>query len=115
MNNEQKKAVSNALAQNLGVLIGIAVFGTLATIYNWGGIQDVEPGKVYEWGRGMNMGFWFPVNYVVSFFKDGVVVKDALHTSGYNIWWWICCIWASAYVIIKIFSVLIGAFVLRKL
>lgn len=52
-------------------------------------ILSINPFKEYGWFMGMIHGSLAPFNWVISWFSDAWFVKAPLHTTAYNVFWWI--------------------------
>lgn len=97
---EQKATVAG---QAIGYFIGMGFIIALALIF------DINPTKEYGWFAGCLHGAWIPANWIISFFKEGTLLKAPLHTNAYNTWWWIgavCGVWTW----VKFALGLIGSF-----
>lgn len=74
---------AKALGSIIGLLFGTAIGFLIAWIF------DINPLKEYGWFMGWLHGAWALFNWVMSLFNDAVFVKAPLHTSAYNVFWWI--------------------------
>ena len=52
-------------------------------------VAFINPEKEYGWFMGNLHGAWSLHNWILSCFNGDILVKAPLHTSAYNIWWWI--------------------------
>ena len=59
-------------------------FGCLAA---W--LLSIDPFKMYGWFMGIIHGALAPFNWILSWFCDIWFVKAPLHTTAYNVFWWI--------------------------
>ncbi|MBQ9312847.1 MAG: SH3 domain-containing protein [Bacteroidales bacterium] len=55
-------------------------------------IFPIYPETTYVWWEGMFHGGWLLPNWIISLFSDNWSYKAPLHTSAYNIWWWISAV-----------------------
>ena len=83
MTNEMIGIKAEAVGRILGICI---VFGSLFLVVT---IFDINPEKEYGWFMGNLHGVWSLHNWILSCFNGDILVKAPLHTSAYNIWWWI--------------------------
>ena len=83
MTNEMIEIKSAAVGRILGICIAFGLFFLWVTIF------DINPEKEYGWFMGSLHGFWSLHNWILSCFNGDILVKAPLHTSAYNIWWWI--------------------------
>lgn len=74
---------AKAINYVLSVLITSAVLGA---------IFSIDPAKEYSWFAGLFHGAWVPGNWLLSLFMDDHLVKAPVHTTAYNIFWWIWCV-----------------------
>lgn len=52
-------------------------------------LLSIEPLNEYGWFMGIIHGALAPFNWVISWFNDFWFVKAPLHTTAYNVFWWI--------------------------
>lgn len=83
MTNEMIEIKGAAVGRILGICIAFGLFFLWVTIF------DINPEKEYGWFMGSLHGFWSLHNWILSCFNGDILVKAPLHTSAYNIWWWI--------------------------
>lgn len=83
MNEQKMKTKAEAVGAIIGILLTIGLVFGLAVIF------DINPAKEYGWFAGGFHGCWLPANWIMSWFSDSVLLKAPLHTTAYNVWWWI--------------------------
>lgn len=83
----------------LSLIIGAAIFGA---------IFSIDPTKEYSWLGGMFHGGWVVGNWILSFFMDDHLVKAPIHTTSYNIFWWIGCVFVSLSCLGSFITLLFG-------
>lgn len=86
MENDKLVEQSSAAGSLFGHLIGIGIVFLIAWIF------DISAAKEYGWIAGIFHGAWVPFNWIMSLFNSDLLVKAPIHTTGYNICWWIGCI-----------------------
>lgn len=86
MENDKLVEQSSAAGSLFGHLIGIGIVFLIAWIF------DISAAKEYGWLAGLFHGAWVPYNWIMSLFGSDLLLKAPIHTTGYNIWWWIACI-----------------------
>lgn len=52
---------------------------------------NIEGNKEYGWFAGFWHGLWVPYNWIRSCIFNDIYIKAPLHTSAYNVIWWIFC------------------------
>ena len=104
MENLEEK--SKAIGTILGLILGYSISFLLAWIF------DIQATHEYGWFLGWCHGSWFIPNWIMSLFNDAVLTKAPLHTSAYNIFWWIGLILTCWYTFTNIISTIIS---IRKL
>ena len=85
-------------------LIGHVV--VLITLFVVAYLFSIEGGKEYGWFAGFFHGGWVVPNYIFSLFIDNYYVKAPLHTTAYNVFWWITCISGMIYLINILFKII---------
>lgn len=68
-------------------VISIAYCLIIGMIVAW--IFDIDPTKEYGWFAGGFDGAVFVPNYIISLFNSNWLTKAPIHTSAYNVFWWI--------------------------
>lgn len=66
-----------------------SLFSVLVTTAILGAIFAIDPAKEYSWLGGFFHGAWTAGNWILSLFMDDHLIKATIHTSSYNIFWWI--------------------------
>jgi hypothetical protein len=69
-----------------------------------------EAGKHYEgfilgWGIASIHGATFLINYLISFFVEGRLIKAVSHSGAYNFWWWFAAIGSAISLIFQLLMV----------
>ena len=82
MSEQEVNQANNPKAALIGNLVAIGIMFVMAIIF------DIEPQKEYGWFGGWYQGFWVPVNWIMSWFNDSILVKAPIHTNAYNVFWW---------------------------
>lgn len=98
MNNIEKKAAS--VGNIIGFVVGIGLAFVVAYIFS------IEPSKEYGWFAGIWHGIWFIPNYIISLFSDNYYFKAPMHTTAYNVFWYINAIWASIFYLNLILKII---------
>ena len=101
MDEQRIELKGRAIGAIVGNVVGLAAAFLIAWIF------DINPSKEYGWFAGFFHGVWVPVNWIMSWFSDAVLVKAPVHTTAYGVFWWIgivCGVWQW----IKLVLVLIG-------
>lgn len=87
----------------ISFLIGVAICLGLAY---W---LQIEPEKEYGWFAGCIDGLLLVPNWLISLVKESWYIKAPIHTSMYNMAWWICGIlniiywlWAAAGTVVTV-------------
>lgn len=88
-----------ALSNLLSLIIGAAIFGA---------IFSIDPAKEYSWLGGMFHGGWVAGNWILSLFMDDHLIKAPIHTTSYNIFWWIGCVFILLSCFINFITILFG-------
>ena len=70
-----------------GSIIGVAI--TIGIHFIVAYLLSIEPTKMYGWFSGWYQGFLVIPNYIISLIIDNHYVKAPLHTTAYNVFWWI--------------------------
>ena len=73
----------------------------------------IKPDYEYSWWWMFLHGPLIPANWVLSFFDPSKLCKAPLHTTVYNILWWISCICAVYTAIMQIIAIIMS-FVRKK-
>lgn len=74
-------------AEAIGTIVGSVLVIAVAFLLAW--IFDINPLKEYGWLMGCFHGAWLIPNWIMSLFNDAVLTKALLHTSAYNVFYWI--------------------------
>lgn len=84
---------------------------TLAIALGLAWILSINPAKEYGWFMGLIHGGLLVPNWLIGLFDGSWLTKAPIHTSMYNVDWWITAIlnviywaWLALAVIVKIFS-----------
>ena len=83
MDEKQIETTGAAMGAIFGNLLVIGCVFVLAIIF------DISPTKEYGWFAGGFHGVWAPAYWIMSWFSDNVLVKAPIHTTAYNIFWWV--------------------------
>lgn len=83
-------------------LLGTLIGGAIVCFFIY-----PEAGKHYE---GFFLGWWaatihggtFLLNYLISFFVEGRLIKAVSHSGAYNFWWWTAAIGSSISILIRL-------------
>lgn len=73
--------------KDIGYIIGAIIGFALAFLLCW--IFNIDAVKEYGWFAGWWHGAWMPINWIRSWFYDGIYVMAPNHTTGYVIFWWV--------------------------
>ena len=69
-------------------------------------IVSISATSEYGWFMGIVHGYLAPYNWVISWFSDSWLVKAPIHTTAYNVFWWIALISSCGDFIRSIFQLL---------
>ena len=83
MTQFEKEQKVNSISDLISHLFVIGLWFILALIFT------IKGNKEYGWFAGLFHGNWAVCNWIISWFKESAMVKAPLHTTAYNIWWWI--------------------------
>ena len=72
------------VAKIIGGIIGFAICCSI--LYY---LIPIDPTKTYGWFGGMWQGGCAWINYLISLLVDNHYAKAPLHTTAYNVFWWI--------------------------
>lgn len=108
MDEQKMKTKAEAVGSIIGALIGIGFWFGLAAIF------DINPAKEYGWFAGIFHGFSLPTYWIMSWFSDSVLLKAPLHTTAYNVWWWIDVVFGVWWWIKMILIIIANARVLKQ-
>lgn len=87
----------------LNYLISVIVVSAIL-----GAIFSIDPTKEYGWFGGMFHGAWVIGNWILSLFMDDHLVKAPLHTTAYNVFWWIWCVFVLISCFFNLVALLFG-------
>ena len=87
------------------------LLGTLAAGLLFCSLIYPEAGKHYEgfilgWVVATMHGGTFLINYLISFFVEGRLIKAVSHSGAYNFWWWSAAIGSVVSFIFSLLGVL---------
>lgn len=108
MNEQKMKTKAEAVGSIIGILFGMGIGFVIAVIF------DINPAKEYGWFAGFFHGCWLPINWIMSWFSDSVLIKAPLHTTAYNVWWWINAVFGVWFWIKMILMIIANARVLKQ-
>lgn len=77
----------NGIASVIGTLIGIGVSVGISALFL------IDPLKEYGWWGGCWQGVLFVPHWILSWFKEDVLLRAPLRTTAYNIFFWMMLIW----------------------
>ena len=86
------------------ILITWAELFVIAYFYN------IKPDYEYSWWWMILHGLILPENWVLSLFDSAKYCKAPLHTTAYNVFWWIACIGATITTIFQVYTVIASLF-----
>lgn len=69
------------------ILLFLLIWLGVGCLAAW--ILSINPLREYGWFLGSIHGALAPFNWVISWFAEGWYVKAPLHTTAYNVFWWI--------------------------
>lgn len=101
MDEKQMQTRAEAVGAIIGNILTLIVVFVLAVIF------DINPSKEYGWFAGGFHGCWLPANWIMSWFGDSVLMKAPIHTTAYNVFWWIGVVlgvWAWIKMILAIIA-----------
>lgn len=101
MKEEKATVLGKIIGRIIGLLIGFCVAYFIA------GLFPINPSKEYGWFGGGFHGIWAVFNWVRSLFDDTVLLKATLHTSAYNVWWWLGLTWIVCFIVNNVLSTII--------
>lgn len=67
---------------------------------------SIKPGYEYSWWWMILHGPLIPANWVLSFFDGSKLCKAPLHTTMYNVFWWIACVCAVITTVLQVLSII---------
>lgn len=108
MDEQKMKTKAETVGAIIGTLLVIGLYFVLAAIF------DINPAKEYGWFAGGFHGGWAPAYWIMSWFSDSLLVKAPLHTTAYNVWWWIGVISAGWLWIKMLLNIIASIRVLLK-
>lgn len=92
------------MKQFVNLLVTVAVSFGLA----W--LLSINPAKEYGWFMGLIHGGFLVPNWIISWFDPDWLVKAPLHTTMYNVDWWISVIFSAIFWSLSLLLFFIGMF-----
>lgn len=86
------------------ILITWAILFAIAYFY------DIKPDYEYSWWWIILHGSIIPENWVISLFDFTKYCKAPLHTTAYNVFWWIACIVSTITIVFQVYTVIASFF-----
>ena len=77
-------------------------------------LLEINPTKEYGWFMGCVQGALVIPNWIISLFDKGWLCKAPIHTTMYNVFWWIDVIFVVGGYILSLISIFIRLFVRNK-
>ena len=108
MEEKQMQTRAEAIGGIIGGIGGLFVVFLSVIIF------DINPSKEYGWFAGGFHGAWLPAYWVMSWFSDSVLLKAPVHTSAYNVFWWMGVLFGCWGWIKTILSIIANARLLKK-
>lgn len=95
-------------------LLGTLVGGAIVCFFIY-----PEAGKHYEgfflgWFAPCIHGGTFLINYFISFFVEGRLIKATSYSGAYNFWWWVSAIGSVVSITIQLFGVFLSLIKSKK-
>ena len=89
-----------AKSQNVKtILLSWAILLIIALFYS------IKPSFEYSWWWVILHGPLIPANWIISFFDPSKLCKAPIHTTVYNIFWWIACVCTTFATVMQLITV----------